>query len=82
MAIMIPNDVEEFQTEGERVFFRFLQSVAKSDSRHVAWYLPDVKGKGPDFSLYGDDVGLVVFEVKDWALKSQGAQVKMQPDAE
>ena len=67
-ATMIPNDVEEFQTEGERVFFRFLQSVAKPDSRYVAWYLPDVKGKEPDFLLYGDDVGLVIFEVKDWAL--------------
>ena len=68
MATMIPNDVEEFQTEGEKVFFRFLQSVAKPDSRYVAWYLPDVNGKEPDFLLYGDDVGLVVFEVKDWAL--------------
>ena len=68
MATMIPSDVEEFQTEGERVFFRFLQSVAKPDSRYVAWYLPDVNGKEPDFLLYGDDVGLVVFEVKDWAL--------------
>ena len=26
MATMIPNDVEEFQTEGERVFFRILQT--------------------------------------------------------
>jgi hypothetical protein len=56
MATMIPNDVEEFQTEGERVFFRFLQSVAKPDSRYVAWYLPDVNGKEPDFLLYGDGV--------------------------
>jgi len=67
-AVMIPNDVEEFQTEGERVFFRFLQSVAKPDSRYVVWYLPDVNGKEPDFLLTGDDVGLVVFEVKDRAL--------------
>jgi len=29
--------------------------------------------KEPDFLLYGDDVGLVVFEVKDWALKIRGA---------
>jgi hypothetical protein len=68
MAIMIPNDVEEFQTEGERVFFRFLQSAAKPDCRYVTWYLPDVNGKEPDFLLYGDDVGLVIFEVKDWTL--------------
>jgi hypothetical protein len=44
MAIMILNEVEEFQTEGERVFFRFLQSVAKPDSMNVAWYLPDTNG--------------------------------------
>ena len=68
MATMIPNDVEEFQAEGERVFFRLLQSVAKPDYRYVAWYLRDVNGKEPDFLLYGDDIGLVVFEVKDWAL--------------
>ena len=35
----------------------------------MAWYLPDVNGKEPDFLLCGDDVGLVSFEVKDWALK-------------
>jgi hypothetical protein len=41
MATMIPNDVEDLQTEGERVFFRFLQSVARPDYSYVAWYLPD-----------------------------------------
>ena len=41
MATMIPNDVEELQTEGERVFFRFLQSVAKHDARYIVWYVPD-----------------------------------------
>ena len=44
MATMIPNDVEEFQTIGERVFFRFLQSVAKPVSRYVSWYLLDMNG--------------------------------------
>ena len=68
MATMIPNDVEEFQTEGERVFFRFLQSVAKPDSRYVGWYFPDIKNKEPDFLLFCEDVGLVIFEVKDWSL--------------
>jgi hypothetical protein len=58
MATMIPNDVEEFQTEGERVFFRFLQSVAKPDLRYVAWYLPDIKDKEPNFLLFCEDIGL------------------------
>jgi hypothetical protein len=48
MATMIPNDVEELQTEGERAYFRFLHSVAKPDSRYVVWYLPDVNGKETD----------------------------------
>ena len=68
MATMIPNDVEEFGTDGERVFFNFLRSVAKPDSRYIAWYLPDIKDREPDFLLYCEDVGLVIFEVKDWTL--------------
>ena len=68
MATMIPSDNEEFRTEGEKAFFRFLQSVAKPDSHYTCWYLPDVSGNEPDFILYCDDVGLVIFEVKDWAL--------------
>jgi hypothetical protein len=51
MAIVIPNDVEEFQAEGGRVFFRFLQSVARPDSRYVAWYLPDTNGTKSEGSL-------------------------------
>ena len=68
MATMIPNDVEEFGTDGERVFFNFLRSVAKPDSRYIAWYLPDIREREPDFLLYCEDVGLVIFEVKDWIL--------------
>jgi hypothetical protein len=41
MATMIPNNVEEFRTEGEGAFPKFLQSVAKPDSRYVRWYLSD-----------------------------------------
>ena len=68
MATMIPNDIEEFATEGEKAFFKFLQSVAKPDSHYTCWYTPDVSGNEPDFILYCDDVGLVIFEVKDWVL--------------
>ena len=71
MAIMIPDDVEEFGTDGERVFFNFLRSVAKLDSRYIAWYLPDIKDREPDFLLYCEDVGLVIFEVNPSALRSK-----------
>ena len=65
---MIPENVEIFTTKGEKQFYRFLESVAKPDSRYIAWYTPDLKGKEPDFILFNDKIGLIVFEVKDWAL--------------
>ncbi len=69
MATMIPSDVDQFTTEGERQFYRFLERVARPDSRYLSWYLPDIRGKEPDFLLFSDEVGLVIFEVKDWALE-------------
>ncbi|MBU4347864.1 MAG: NERD domain-containing protein [Proteobacteria bacterium] len=68
MATMIPNEVNAFTTDGERTFYRFLQSCAKPDDRYTAWYLPDILGREPDFLLYAPDAGLVILEVKDWAL--------------
>ena len=69
MATMIPSDVDQFTTDGERQFYRFLERVARPDSRYLSWYLPDIRGKEPDFLLFSDEVGLVIFEVKDWALE-------------
>ncbi len=69
MATMIPSGVDQFTTEGERQFYRFLERVARPDSRYLSWYLPDIRGKEPDFLLFSDEVGLVIFEVKDWALE-------------
>ena len=68
MATMIPSDIDDFNTDGERRFYEFLQSVAKPDQRYNCWYLPDVEGKEPDFVLFCEEIGLVIFEVKDWAL--------------
>ncbi len=58
MATMIPSDIEEFGTEGEKAFFKFLHAVAKFDLRYVAWYLPDIKDKELDFLLFCEDIGL------------------------
>jgi hypothetical protein len=69
MAMMIPGDIGEFGTEGERTFYKFLEGVAKPDAHYLCWYTPDINGNEPDFLLYCEDVGLVVFEVKDWALR-------------
>ena len=68
MALMIPENVEQFTTEGEKQFYRFLEAVAKPDSRHIAWYTPDINGNEPDFLLFSNHSGIVVFEVKDWVL--------------
>ena len=68
MALMIPADVDQFKTPGEKQFYHFLQAVGKPDSKHIAWYTPDIDGKEPDFLLFSSGAGIVVFEVKDWSI--------------
>jgi superfamily I DNA and RNA helicase len=68
MATMIPADVHAFTTDGEGIFYRLLQTCAKPDDGYIAWYQPDIAGREPDFILYAPDAGLIIFEVKDWAL--------------
>ena len=68
MATMIPENVEEFKTDGERQFYKFLEAVARPDDQHITWYTPDIEGKEPDFIFFSRNVGLIVFEVKDWML--------------
>ena len=62
MAAMIPDNFETFKTAGEMRFYRFLDAVAKPDKSYLEWYTPDVRGKEPEFILYSDSVGLVIFE--------------------
>ena len=68
MATMIPHDIQTFTTSGERSFYRFLEVCAKPDDKYIVWYQPDIAGREPDFILYAQDAGLIIFEVKDWAL--------------
>jgi hypothetical protein len=68
MATMIPGDIEQFTTPGEGQVYNFLAAVAKPDAEYTVWYSPDIKGREPDFVLFHDEIGLVIFEVKDWAL--------------
>ena len=69
MAHMIPSDISEFKTEGEGRFYQFLERVAIPHNNYIAWYTPDINGREPDFLIYSKDVGIVIFEVKDWALE-------------
>ncbi len=68
MATMVPSDIGEFETGGEKAFYKFLEGVAKPDAYYLCWYTPDINGKEPDFLLFCEEVGLVIFEVKDWVL--------------
>lgn len=68
MATLIPSDIEQFTTTGEEVFCRFLCRVTKPDERYIVWYSPDISDSEPDFILYNPDLGLIVFEVKDWTI--------------
>jgi hypothetical protein len=68
MALMIPENVETFTTVGERQFYKFLEAVAKPDTRYIIWYTLNIAGKEPDFILFIQNVGLIIFEVMDWML--------------
>jgi len=37
MTFMIPQDVDEYKTEGERRFYSFLDSNAKPNASYIAW---------------------------------------------
>lgn len=65
---MIPENVEQFTTEGEGKAYRFFKKVAVPDNKYQIWYTPDINDKEPDFILFCNKIGLIVFEVKDWDL--------------
>jgi hypothetical protein len=68
MALMIPSDIERFNTPGEEIFYNFLKTYAKPDTRYIAWYTPEINDNEPDFILFSPDAGLIIFEVKDWVI--------------
>ncbi|MFO8083770.1 MAG: 3'-5' exonuclease [Desulfobacterales bacterium] len=68
MAKMIPDNVEQFTTEGERHVYNFFKKVAVPDDKYSIWYAPDIQNREPDFVLFCNKIGLIVFEVKDWDL--------------
>ena len=76
MARMHPEDIEvlEDATAGEKKVFRFLHGAARPDKDFIAWYEPTIGSSGaePDFILYGNSLGLLVLEVKDWEIDQIG----------
>lgn len=72
MARMRPEKIDglERATPGELKVFQFLKEAARPHHDYVAWYKPLLGGAGvePDFVLFGQHLGLLVLEVKDWVL--------------
>jgi len=73
---MHPEEIEplESATAGEKKVFRFLHDAARPDKDFIAWYEPTIGSAGaePDFILYGNSLGLLVLEVKDWDIDQIG----------
>jgi hypothetical protein len=44
MAARIPGGIEEFETQGERAFYQFLEGVAKPDGHYLCRYTLDING--------------------------------------
>lgn len=65
---MFPAEIEFFATEGEGRVYRFFAATARPDGDFLCWYTPDIQDREPDFVLFSKEHGLVIFEVKDWAL--------------
>ncbi|MDR1922635.1 MAG: NERD domain-containing protein [Candidatus Adiutrix sp.] len=68
MAAMIPSDNTLFATPGEARVYAFLRDVFKPDQEGLVWYSPYIEGREPDFMLFDPNLGLIVFEVKDWVV--------------
>jgi hypothetical protein len=70
MALILPPDMILFDdvSEGEREVFHFLRNSARPDKYFVCWYRPSFRGDEPDFVLLSKKQGLLVIEVKDWAI--------------
>ena len=68
MAILIPESAfeDEGLTQGERRLLRRLQQHL--DDSCIVWYQPRLAGaRQPDIVVYVPEVGLTIYEVKDWS---------------
>jgi hypothetical protein len=81
MAMMMPSDIGEFETEGEKSFYKFLEGVAKPDAHCLCWYLPEVNGNEPDFLLYCEEVGVENYRVLLSKLEAENHGKVAEPGA-
>lgn len=75
MAEIFPEIIDDFVnvTDGERRVFELLKSDVLPGSDYIAWYEPRLQTRRnqslkPDFIVWGNTLGLVIIEVKDWSI--------------
>lgn len=85
MAELFPENIEDFVnvTDGERRVFDLLKSDVLPETEYIAWYEPRLQARRgqslkPDFIVWGNTLGLVILEVKDWNISG----IKEWNDAE
>jgi hypothetical protein len=70
MAEVFPESISRSSsaTAGEKRVFTILRDSLIPDEDYIVWYEPRLKSKDPDFIIWGQDLGLLVLEVKSWRL--------------
>ena len=81
MATMVPSNIGEFETEGEKAFYKFLEGVAKPDTHYLCWYLPEINGNEPDFLFYCEVIGVENYRVLLSELGAEGHGQVAEPAA-
>ena len=70
MAQMIPESIAAASgaTAGEKRIFRLLRDTLLPDDDYLVWHEPKSARRRPDFLVWSQDWGLLVIEVKSWAI--------------
>ena len=68
MAWMCPETISSDSnvTPGEKRVFLVLRDALLPHEEYLVWYEPQVGNREADFIVWGQDIGLLVIEVKDW----------------
>jgi len=58
--------------DGEKHFAHFLDDTLTDDWK--IYVQPYLNGKRPDIAVFNPEIGLMIYEVKDWAIESYGSR--------
>ena len=70
MAETIPLEVPSDATRGEKQIFALLKAALVPHEEFIVWFEPKPPGvrQRPDFLVWSQRMGLLILEVKDWAI--------------